>query len=314
MVKKPESWKPKIKIWDGTNVHGSYDTLVGAQLTDMLKLMGFNAEHKGQWSFEDLHNGKIAFVTHPRRLASINPYTVSQRDAEKFILQMFKGALPKNICMTVCAHGHTTRGSIDDDPFRVINLPAWTTFIEYQKALANFPHFQPDIGAYFIIITKDGRVHTQKWLYKPFVYNHLEGKIYEEETGTPEEEAKKKKFVPEDKVVVENYLLEMLRDAKFVVVAIADFHIGEVYSVAPPKYTLGGREYDLSSDLTEANKKIYRYWQNFVEVCKLIKPHEIWIVGDALGGATIFEKNRIVLKSTLEEQKAMFAELFKLFL
>ena len=297
-----EKWKPKIKIWDGTNVHASMDTIIAGQVANDLNLLGFNAEHKGQWSFEDLHNGKVAFVTHPRRLASINPYTVSQRDAEKFMIQMCKGALPNNISMSVAAHGHTSRGSIDDDPFRILNLPCWTTFIEYQKALQNFAHFQPDIGAYFIIITKDGRTHTQKWLYKPFVYNHFEGKIYE--AGDPTE-----RYAEDKKVAIETYFLKMVKDARFVVACIADTHVGEVASIAPSKYSYAGRTYEVAQ--TEANKRLYAYWKNFVDVCKLLKPTEIWVVGDMVAGTQVFEKNRRTLTLNLEEQKSMFVELMK---
>jgi len=305
-TKNKKKWIPKIKIWDGTNVHGSYDTMIGSQLVSQLKNFGFNAEHKAQWSLEDLHNGKKAFVTHPRRLASINPYTVSQRDAEKFMIQMFKGALPRDICMLVAAHGHTTRGSLDDESFRVINLPAWTAFIEYQQALANFAHFQPDIGAYFIIVTKDGRIHTQPWLYKPFVYNHFEKKIYEAEEPT-------KKYVSTGKVEIEDYFMTMVKNAVFIVAAIADLHIGELAAVAPPKFSLGS-EIEDSKSLTEANKRLYEYWKHFVKTCKIIKPHEIWVVGDVCGGTNVFEKHRMVLTSNLDEQMAMFIELCKLFL
>lgn len=301
-------YKPIIKIWDGTVAHSSFDTLISSDIASKLQLEGFETFHRGQWSFEDLHNGTVAFVTHPRRLASINPFTVSQRDAEKFIIQMYKGALPKNISMVVAAHGHTTRGSLEDEPFRIINLPCWTTFIEYQRALTNFPHIQPDIGGYFILVTKNGRIQTQKWLYKPFVYNHFEGKIYE---GNGESNpVLSKKYAPLNKVELESYFKEIVNTATFKVLAVADFHVGEVGAVAPEKYRMEGR--DIPLQLTEANKRLLSYWTNMVKVIKLTQPNEIWIVGDPLAGTQVFEKTRRTLTLNLDEQKAMLIELFKM--
>jgi hypothetical protein len=270
-----------------------------------LERMGFMTEHKAWWSFEDLHNGKIAFVTHTRRLGAINPYSVSQKDAEKFMIDMYSEKLPDNIAMMVAAHGHTTRGSIDDDPFRIVNAPCWTTFLEYPKANANFAHYQTDIGAYFIIVTKEGRIKTQKWLYKPFVYDHNANTIYEAS------EAKAKKYVEEGNghVDIEHYFKVMCEDAMFIVAVVADFHVGEVAAVAPEKYTYNHREWEVKQTL--ANKRLLQYWRNFARVCKLLKPHEIWVVGDVCAGTQIFEKTRRTLTQNLEEQKAMFVELFK---
>jgi hypothetical protein len=300
-----KKWKPKIKLWEGTTVHASLDTLLMQDVALKLREMGFPTEHKGWWSLEDLHNGKVAFVTHTRRLASMNPYTVSQRDAEKFMIQMFRGALPRNIAMAVAAHGHSSRGCIDDDPFRVVNCPCWTSFLEYPKALGNFPHYQPDIGAVFIIVTKEGRIRTQKWLYKPFVYNHNESKIYEEN------DIDTKKYVEEGNgsVNIETYFKTMCADAKFVVAVVADFHVGEVGAIAPERYTFNGETWDVRQ--TKANARLFHYWKNFCRVCKLLKPHEIWVVGDVTAGTQIFEKNRRTLTQNLEEQKSMFVELFK---
>jgi len=306
--KVAKEWLPKVKLWDGTTVHASLDTLLMQDIRFKLKDLGFDCEHKALWSLEDLHNGKTAFVTHTRRLGAINPYTVSQRDAEKFMIQMFRGALPSNIAMMVAAHGHTTRGSIDDDPFRITHVPCWTTFLEYPKALANFPHYQSDIGAVFIIVTKEGRIRTQKWLYKPFVYNHNENKIYE--SGEAEEH---KKYVKEKvEVNIETYFKKMCEDAQFLVAVVADFHTGEVGAIAPETYEYNGEVWD--TRLTNANRRLLDYWKHFVKVCKVLKPHEIWVVGDVCCGTQIFEKTRRTLTQNLEEQKAMWVELFKEFL
>jgi hypothetical protein len=307
---KNKSQLPKIKLWDGTTVHASIDTLLMQDITLKLKELGFDAEHKAWWSLEDLHNGKVAFVTHTRRLATVNPYSVSQRDSEKFMIQMFKGALPKNISMMVAAHGHTMRGTIDDEPFRIINSPCFTSFLEYPKALANFMHFQPDIGAVFIIITKEGRTRIQPWIYHPFVYNHNESKIYESNNDTHKFVEMKDK--QKEKVEIEPYLKAMCKDARFIVCVIADLHCGEVGAIAPEKYVYNGMEYNVTQTL--ANARLFEYWKNLVATCKELKPHEIWVVGDVTAGTQIFEKNRRTLTQNLEEQKAMVVELFKEFL
>ena len=308
MIDKPRPRRniPKVKLWEGTTVHASLDTLVMQDIRLKLRELGFpEVEHKGFWSLEDLHNGKTAFVTHTRRIGSINPYAVSQKDAEKFMIQMYRGSLPRNIAMMVAAHGHTTRGSIDDDPFRVVYSPCWTSFIDYPKADANFAHYQPDVGAFFIIVTKEGRIRTQKWLYKPFVFNYNEGRIYESD------DIDCKKYVEEGNgsVDVETYFKKMCEDAQFLVAVVADFHVGEVEAIAPEGYTFNGQHYDVRQ--TEANKRLFHYWKNFARLCKLLKPDEIWVVGDALAGTQIFEKTRRTLTNNLEEQKSMFVELFK---
>lgn len=305
--KTTKKWLPKVKLWDGTTVHASIDTLMMQDVMLRLRNLGFDAEHKAWWSFEDLHNGKLAYVTHTRRLAGIKPYTTSQTDAEGWELAMFNGRLPSNIVMSVGAHGHTTRGSIDDDPFRIVNLPCFCSFLEYPKALANISHFLPDIGATFIIVTKEGRVRTQKWLYKPFLYDHNSATIYE---GNIES----KKYIKEGNgdVDIEDWLVAMCKDAKFVVCCVADFHCGEVAAIAPEKYTYNGQVWEVKQ--TIANKKLLHYWRNLVRVCKILKPNEIWVVGDVCAGTQIFEKTRRSLTDNLEEQKSMWVELMKEFL
>ena len=206
----------------------------------------------------------------------------------------------------VAAHGHSMRGSIDDEPFRIINVPCLTGFLEYPKALANFMHFQPDIGAIFIIITKEGRTRIQPWLYKPFVYNHNESKIYSSDSGNG------KFVVLDEKPHIEPYLKAVCKDARFIVAITADYHVGEVGAIAPRGYYYNGLYFDVHQ--TEANKQLFEYWKNFVATCKELKPDELWVVGDACAGTQVFEKIRRTLTQNLEEQKAMFVELFKCFL
>lgn len=305
MKKKSKNYLPIVKLWDGTTVHSSLDTATMAHVAELLRELGFTAFHKFWWSFEDLQNGKLAYVTHTRRLATINPYTVSQRDAEKFMIQMYRGALPDNVAMAVAAHGHTTRGSIDDDPFYMVNAPCWTSFIEYPQATANFAHWQPDIGATFIIVTKEGRIRTQKWLYKPFVYDYISETIYEGQHSKCIDISKEIKIEP--------YFLEMCKEAKLIIAVTADFHIGEKASVCPEKLKdPNGMERLIPQSL--ANKRILEYWKHFVDTCKIIQPDELWVVGDAVAGTNLFEKTRRLTLGNIDDQKYAFVELFKGFL
>lgn len=304
-----KKYLPIIKLWDGTSVHQSLDTSLMSDVASKLSEMGFNAIHKGVWSYEELPNGKKVFVTHTRRLGGLNPYGISQRDAEKWMINMAKGTAPENVIMKVAAHGHTVRGTIDDEPFKVVNSPCWVTFQEYDKAMGNFEHFQTDIGAYFIFVTNEGRIRLQPWIYKPFVYNHHEGKNYEGHNDC-------KKFVEYDesnKAILEPYLKALVKNSKFIIAVTADYHCGHVSAIAPPQYTYG--EYTRKIDQTPANLRIWNYWKNFVAVCKEMKVNELWVVGDACDGTNVFaDKSRRMLTTNLDEQKAMFLECLKEFL
>jgi hypothetical protein len=268
-----------------------------------LRELGFNAIHKAWWSLEDLHNDKLAFVTHTRRLASVYPYTISMRDAQQFKIDAYDGKLPNNIALRVAAHGHTTAGTLANETIKILNLPCWTTFIEYPKALGSFAQFQTDIGAYFIIVTETGHVKLQEWLYPSFVFDYNENKIFLGKINGG------RKYAPTEKVCLDPSFKELLKDAKFVVACVADFHVGEVQSIAPPQYTINGVTKPVNQTL--ANQRLYEYWKKFVEACKQVNPDEIWVVGDVLAGTNVFEKTRRVLTSQLNEQAAMFVELMK---
>jgi hypothetical protein len=306
MVK--ETWLPKIKLWDGTPSHASTDTLLMKEVSLSLRELGFKTEHKAMWSFEDLHNGKIAYVTHTRRVGGQRPYGISQADAEKYVIDMYTGKMPINLAMQVAAHGHTVRGTIDDEPFRIVNSPCFATFMEYPKAQASFPHWQTDIGAYFIVITKEGRIRLQSWIYPPFIYNHNEAKVYSGEYSNAKYVAMTTKTP-----VLESYFKALCEDAKFIIAVTADYHVGHVGALAPAQYELNGQTWNVSQ--TPANKRMFSYWQNFVAVCKIIKPNELWVVGDACNGVQrSYDQVSRALTQNLDEQKAMFVELFKEFL
>jgi hypothetical protein len=274
-----------------------------SDVASKIELLGFKSYHKGMWSFEDLHNGKLAFVTHTRRLGGMNPFSISQRDAEKWMIQMVKGVMPPNICMSIAAHGHTIRGTLDDEPFKVVNCPSFVTFQEYDKAMGNFIHYQTDIGVWFIFVTSTGRIRIQSWIYPPFIYNAHEDKIYE---GNHDNQ----RFVDINNVEFDPYFKALIKDSKFKIAVTGDFHCGHVGAIAPPKFTYGGIEYNVEQ--TVANRRLYSYWENLVDVCKRIKLDEFWFVGDACDGTNVFaDKTRRMLTTNLDVQKAMFIELFK---
>ena len=79
---------PKIKIWSGTTAHGSWDTQLHLALARLLKLDGFNAVYRGDWSREKLTNKKYALVTHTSRGAWRYAPTAGQTDAEAIILDI----------------------------------------------------------------------------------------------------------------------------------------------------------------------------------------------------------------------------------
>lgn len=304
---KKSGFSPIIKLWDGTSVHQSLDTSLMNDVASKLCDLGLESIYRGTWSYEKLVNGKQAFVTHTRRLGGMNPYSVSQRDAEKWMINITKGLAPKNACMKVAAHGHTIRGTIDDEPFKIINSPCWATFQEYDKALGNFEHYQTDIGAFFIFVTNEGRIRLQSWLYQPFTYNHHLNEIYEGENSN-------KKFVElTDKPVIESYLKTLASNSKQIIAVTADYHCGHTSAIAPPQYNYNGVTWEIKQ--SKANARIYSYWQHFIKTCKLLGVTDFWVIGDACDGRNVFaDKTHRTLTQNLDEQKALFIELFKDFL
>ena len=304
--RKHQPWVPTIKIWEGTTAHGSVDMQEGRVIADALKLL-FGEQNvlcRGEWSFEDLKNGKLAFVTHPRNLGSVYQYTTGQRTAEGFIKTMFYHGLPESVRLVVDAHGHTTKGSLQDEPLNVIHAACWTTFLEYPRANANFSRYQPDIGAWFIIITRAGRIVLQRWLYKPFIYHKVTGKIYESNVQADG-------WASSNRLEIERYFKILIEDALFVVVVIADTHMGEKGAIAPLSYHDENDKVIRVPNYTAANRRLYRYWLNFVSLLLEIKPDEIWFVGDPLAGTQVFSKKTATITQNLDEQRRMFVELFR---
>jgi len=292
-----------VKLWDGTTAHASVDCKIMSDITSLLKNEGITAIHKFWYSFEDLKNGTIAYVTHTRRSNPINPYSSSWRDSERFKLRMYDGSLPNNISVCVYAHLHTSRGSIEDGKLKIVYLPAWSIFQPYPSACANFPHWQPDIGAYFLFVTEGGRIKLLKWLYKPFVYVEIDDKIYEGDGSSEYVDCEKP-------LVLDAYLKDLIETSIFKVCMIADLHVGSKYAITPEKYKdINGNEWIVPTN--KANRRLMDYWHHFAKVFKTFKFDELWIIGDAIAGLNVFDKQICNQINTLDEQKYAFIEVIK---
>jgi len=294
---------PKIKVWSGTVAHMSLDTRLHKRLVDLLKLEGFNADYRGDWSIETLAKDKQAIVTHHARSAYKYRLTPSQTDAEEIMLDQQVGKLPQEVKMFVTAHNHTTEGSTEIGTIKVVRCPCFTTFIPYTGSLRLLPHYQPDIGAWFIIVTKEGRIRTQEWLYPSFMY-HLEDDLilYGAKNLT-------KSYADPQNYELEDHLKVLLQDAQLIIMVVADLHVGEPYSVCPPSMKYSDETKPLMT--TKANDLLFAYWKHLIEIAKKIGIDEVWLVGDAFSGGQIFEKTRESV-AILEYQPYMVLELFKL--
>lgn len=295
---------PIIKVWSGTKAHMSWDTRLHKRLVEILQLNGFNAQYRGDWSIEKLTKGKMAIVTHPARGAYRYRYTPSQTDAEKIILNIAEGKFPKGIVAFVTAHRHTSEGSIDHLGIKIIRVPCFTTHIPYGGSLAMFPHYQPDIGAWFLIVTKSGRIRTQEWLYKTFLYQDVDDEVF------IAEDKALKSYATIDNYELEEHLNALLKTANTVIMIVADTHIGEIYSVAPPEFSYEKRSF--SNYQTKANKILWDYWKHLCYMAKnKFNITEAWFVGDIFAGTNPFEKYRMPTLTNLDLQVYQALELFK---
>lgn len=283
----------------------SIDTRMHRRLVELLQLEGFDARYRGDYSIENLTEDKKAFITHHARGAYRYRYTPSQTDVEALVHNMWTGKLPAGIRVYITAHRHTTEGSMEHLGIKIIRCPCFTTFIPYSSSLKMFPHYQPDIGAFFIIVTKEGRIITQEWLYPTFLYHDVDDKIYMAEKRTGKE------YATIDNMTLETKILAQIKQAQKVVMVIADLHVGEKESVSPPTFTINDVEKPVLT--TKANDKLYEYWRHLAYMSRLkFKVDEVWVIGDVFGGGLVFEKFRTALTKSLEEQVYIAVELFRL--
>ena len=165
----------KVRIWSGTMYHESVDFRVHMRLAEKLSEYGFYSEFQGGYSFIKLpYTEKYAFVTHHASAAVIYPHTPMQRDIRWFKVRMAEGKLPP-VKIIIRAHKHMF-DLVDDKPIHAFQLPCFTLFQPYDRALKMYPMYQTDIGGLFITMREDGRMKYQEWLYPPFLYSE-EGKI-----------------------------------------------------------------------------------------------------------------------------------------
>jgi len=310
MFNKRKNRKPLVRIWTGTPVHASIDTRLHMKLVELLKASNIDAHYEGDYSILDVFEkqGKIkkAIVTHHARGGYRYPYTPAQTDAEAIIIDMHSGKLPEGIKMYVTAHKHTTDGTVVHRGMRVIRSPAFVTFIPYKGSLTMLPHYIPDIGAWIIIITKDGRIVMQEWLYKPFLFEEEIDKITQSDYNG-------KGYVNlKDKAIYEP-LKSLLKEAQKVILITADLHVGELQAVAPKSFVdVNGIVRTIKTN--KANNLLYEYWQHLCYMTKtFFKPDEVWLVGDLFAGQmpAKFEKFRKITIGNLDDQCYACRELLR---
>jgi len=305
MRKIPEELK--FKIVASTKAHGSLDVhicdLVASKVGELQK---FNSEFLGYFSFEKLPNGDIYILKHERRGAWKYVFTASQGDAEAIIMNRDVGNYPAKTKGQVTGHKHTSEGSVVG--FRgvdIINCAAWALWFPYPKARAMMHYYQPDIGGWFLIVMKDGRVKWQKWLYKPFIYNEVQNEIIENENP-------RRGYVNVDSLNVTSHLKKLLDNAVYVIAIISDTHIGEKEAPCPESFMMKNRE--IRPSLTVANRRLNSYWYHFAYMARYVfKIDEIWHLGDPVAGTNPFEKYRNPLMTNLEEEADACVELIKSF-
>lgn len=304
--KKTEKKNPLVRVWCGTPVHASLDTRLHMRLVELLKANGIDSRWEGDFSILDVCKNKKALVTHQARGGYRYPYTPAQTDAEAIILDMYSGKLPSGIKLYVTAHKHTTDGTIEHKGLKVIRCPAFVTFIAYAQSLTMLPHYQPDIGAWIIIVTKDGRIRTQEWLYPSFLYNEANQIIYSNEDA-------EKSYVNSESKQIQEPLITLLKQAVKVILVLADTHVGELGAVCPNSFhDINGVEQEIKT--TIANKKLLEYWNHLCYITKtFFKPDEIWLVGDVFAGqmSIRFEKFRKITLGNLDDQTYAALELIR---
>lgn len=302
MFGKKKKKLPKFKIVASTKAHGSLDVHICELVANNIRELGFDSKFLGYFSFEELPNGDTYILKHERRGAWKYVFTPSQGDAEGIIINKQTGEYPSKTKGQVSGHIHTSAGSIIGfKGIDIINCPAWVTWFPYARARALMHYWQPEVGGWILVITKDGRTYWQKWLYKPFVYNEIQNKITE--NTDPE-----RSYVDMNSFVVSPHFQRLLDDASYVVIAIADTHTGEKNAPCPEsfKYINVTRNPDLSI----ANRRMNAYWYHFMYMARYIfKVDEIWHLGDPVAGTNPFEKYRDPLMTNLQVEASAFTEL-----
>lgn len=309
----PKKKKRKIlfRIWSGTPVHASIDTRLHMRLVEDLKgEPNADASWEEDFSIITLYNKngkkKLAMVTHHGRTGYRYPYTPAQTDIEALIMAMHSGRLPKGIKMFVTAHRHKTKGTMEHEGIDIVRCPCFVSFIPYKGSLTMLPHFQPDIGAWIVIISKTGRIKLQEWLYPPFLFHYPKNEIIESKDS-------EKSYVNPKIKTIEEPLISLLKNAERVILILADTHVGELQAVCPPSFVdVNGFERPINR--TKANIKLYEYWQHLCYMTKCwFKPNEIWVVGDCFAGQmpAKFEKFRRITIGNIDDQKCAALTLLK---
>jgi len=304
-----EKRKTLVRIWSGTPVHQSIDTRQHMALVEKIQAKleeKADAIYEGDFSVIEVFKDKKALVTHQARGGYRYPFTPAQTDIEAIIMDMHDGKLPSGIKLYVTAHKHTVAGSMEYHGIKILRCPAFVGFIPYAGSLTMLPHYLSDIGAWIIIITKDGRIKLQEWLYPSCLYNEDKDELI---MGDKSE----KSYVDTKQKTIEEPLISLLKEASKVILVLADLHIGELSAVCSESFE-DGNGIIRKNKLTKANEKLLYYWKHLCYMTKTyFKPDEIWLVGDVFSGQMTvrFEKTRRMTISNIDDQTYTALELIK---
>lgn len=301
-LRKKREKIPKFFFVGGTKAHGSLDTHIHQLISDNLEKKGFESRFLGVFEFKELPNGDRYILKHERRGAWKYKYTASQTDAEGIIFNIYNGIYPKETKGQLTGHLHNAEGTIIGyKGIDVICIPSFVAWLPYPRARTMMHYYQSDVGAYILIVTKDGRNHWQEWLYRPFIYQDNNNSIIQGSKPN-------RTYVSTDKFDVSPHFKKLLEDAIFVAVAISDTHTGEKEAPCPETYTYKDRQ--VRKDLTRGNYRMNSYWYHLMYMIKYVfKADEVWHLGDGVAGTNPFEKYRNPLMVNLHEEVAALVEL-----
>jgi hypothetical protein len=157
----------KIFIWKSTGYHGSRDSSVDSNITDIL-VAKYNlpAEYRGEYSLIDLEYKdyvKRIFITHPTSNATMYPEQAMGKDMLLWEEAVGKGKLPR-IDVIIRAHKHNFL-EVHKATIRAVQLACWQFFVPYDGAMKNFARWQPDVGSVILMFDEKLRMSTWHYVY-----------------------------------------------------------------------------------------------------------------------------------------------------
>lgn len=173
----------KVFLIKGTPYHGAKDTSSDKTIALTLKAeYGINAEYKGEYMYLNLeYNGKnkVVWLAHACTEASVYPETALGRDIGQFLQGFATGKIPK-VDMVVRAHKHEYI-ELHKSSIRYMILPCWQFYVPYDKAIAWYSKWQPDIGGAILLADDEMRLRPMHFTYPnvidPTKFLHLHSAV-----------------------------------------------------------------------------------------------------------------------------------------